>query len=368
MELPFAGIHQLCSPLFDRLDALPGPQRDALAVALGLSAGEPPDRFLVGLAVLGLLCGVAEERPLLCVVDDAQWLDEASDQLLGFVARRLLADPVAIVVAVRDGSGGRGFDGLPDLLLGGLDDHDARALLSSAVAGRVDGSVRDRIISRGPASTCSADTSRSPRASGPMRRRCCWAGDGGELGAPGRGGPRQRPGPLPRGRLRRPRGDRAPDQPVHVDVGAPGARRGRRAGGRDRGRTGGARAPGADHGAVRHGRRGRHRGALPRAAERGRRRRPAPSRGARPPAPHAAAAGARPRASALRGVVAPRASPCRRAFPARCRPRPAHRDRHGGVRRARPPRAPGHGPEGPQAHGRDARRADRPGAPGGVPA
>ena len=107
MELPFAGIDPLCSPLFDRLDALPGPQRDALAVALGLSAGEPPDRFLVGLAVLSLLCGVAVERPLLCVVDDALWLDEASDQLLGFVARRLLADPVAIVVAVRDGSGGR---------------------------------------------------------------------------------------------------------------------------------------------------------------------------------------------------------------------------------------------------------------------
>jgi predicted ATPase len=91
MELPFAGLQQLCAPMLDRLERLPRPQRDALSVAFGLSAGAAPDRFLVGLAVLGLLSEVADERPLVCVVDDAQWLDRASVQVLGFVARRLLA-------------------------------------------------------------------------------------------------------------------------------------------------------------------------------------------------------------------------------------------------------------------------------------
>ena len=102
MELPFAGIHQLCATMLDRLDALPAPQRDALSVALGLAAGEVPDRFLVGLAVLSLLAAVAEERPLLCLVEDAQWLDAASSQILGLVARRVRAESVAIVVAVRE--------------------------------------------------------------------------------------------------------------------------------------------------------------------------------------------------------------------------------------------------------------------------
>src|SRR5918999_1863074 len=97
MELPFAGLHQLCAPLLDRLDRLPDPQIDALRTAFGLSTGEPPDRFLVGLAVLSLLAEVAEERPLVCVIDDAQWLDRASAQVLAFVARRLLAEPVAMV-------------------------------------------------------------------------------------------------------------------------------------------------------------------------------------------------------------------------------------------------------------------------------
>ena len=119
MELPFAGIHQLCAPMLARLDALPQPQRDALRVALGLASGQVPDRFLVGLAVLGLLSAVAEERPLLCLVDDAQWLDAASGQVLGFVARRLLAESVAIVVAVREPSARHDFDGLPELLLAG---------------------------------------------------------------------------------------------------------------------------------------------------------------------------------------------------------------------------------------------------------
>src|SRR6185295_8711187 len=102
MELPFAGTHQLCAPLLSGLDALPRPQRDALTVALGLASGPVPDRFLVGLAVLGLLSAVAEERPLLCLVEDAQWLDGASSHILGFVARRVLAESVAIVITVRE--------------------------------------------------------------------------------------------------------------------------------------------------------------------------------------------------------------------------------------------------------------------------
>jgi DNA-binding CsgD family transcriptional regulator len=149
MELPFAGIHQLCAPMLDRLEALPQPQRDALSVALGVTSGDVPDRFLVGLAVLGVLSAAAEERPLLCLVEDAQWLDAASSQVLGFVARRVLAESVAIVVAVRPVSGSdsvRDFAGLPELALEGLDQHDARALLARAVQGRLDDGVRDRIV------------------------------------------------------------------------------------------------------------------------------------------------------------------------------------------------------------------------------
>ncbi len=101
MELAFASLHQLCAPMLDRLDRLPGPQRQALEIVFGVSAGAAPDRFLVGLAVLGLLSEVAEERPLLWVVDDAQWLDHASALTLAFVARRLLAEPVGIVFAAR---------------------------------------------------------------------------------------------------------------------------------------------------------------------------------------------------------------------------------------------------------------------------
>jgi DNA-binding CsgD family transcriptional regulator len=146
MELPFAGLHQLCSPMFDRLDALPAPQRDALCVAVGLVSGEAPDRFLVGLAVLTLLSAVADRQPLLCLVEDAQWLDVASGQVVGFVARRLLAESVAIVIGVREPGGPREFDGLPELALQGLDEDDARALLARAVPGRLDDGVRDRII------------------------------------------------------------------------------------------------------------------------------------------------------------------------------------------------------------------------------
>ena len=146
MELPFSGIHQLCAPVLDHLDALPQPQQDALNVALGLAPGDVPDRFLVGLAVLGLLSAAAEERPLLCLVEDAHWLDAASGLILGFVARRLQADSVAIVAAVREPNTRHDFDGLPELRLGGLAEEDARTLLMSAVPGRIDDRVRDRIV------------------------------------------------------------------------------------------------------------------------------------------------------------------------------------------------------------------------------
>jgi len=144
MELAFAGLHQLCAPMLDRLDRLPAPQRQALEIVFGLRAGTPPDRFLVGLAVLGLLSEVAEERPLLCVVDDAQWLDHASALTLAFVVRRLLAEPVAIVFAAREPS--EELRQVPDLEVHGLGNVDARALLGSAVQFMLDERVRDRII------------------------------------------------------------------------------------------------------------------------------------------------------------------------------------------------------------------------------
>ncbi len=146
MELPFAGIERLCAPMFDGLDALAEPQQNALRVALGISSGDPPDKFLVAVAVLNLLSAIAEERPLLCLVDDAQWLDAASVLALGFVARRLLAEPVAMVFSLREPIATRALDGLPELSLEGLDEPDARALLSRAVPGRLDDRVRDRII------------------------------------------------------------------------------------------------------------------------------------------------------------------------------------------------------------------------------
>jgi hypothetical protein len=110
MELPFAGVHQLCAPMLDGVTDLPGPQRDALCVAFGLEIGEAADRFLVGLAVLSLLSAAAEQRPLVCLIDDAQWLDEVSAQILGFVARRLQAESIALVFAVRDPSDVRVLD------------------------------------------------------------------------------------------------------------------------------------------------------------------------------------------------------------------------------------------------------------------
>jgi DNA-binding CsgD family transcriptional regulator len=146
MELPFAGLHQLCAPMLGRLGALPEPQQAALGVALGLSSGAAPDRFLVALAALSLLAEVAAERPLLCFVDDAQWLDAASGQVLGFVARRLLAESVAIVFAVREPTKERELVGLPELALEGLPEEDARALLATVIPGRLDERVRDRLV------------------------------------------------------------------------------------------------------------------------------------------------------------------------------------------------------------------------------
>ncbi len=144
MELAFASVHQLCAPLLDRLEGLPAPQRAALGVAFGLREGAAPDRFMVGLAVLTLLAEVAEDRPLLCVVDDAQWLDRASAQVLAFAARRLLAEPVGLIFAAREP--GEQFGGLAELEVPGLPDQDARALLGSVVRFRLDEQVRDRIL------------------------------------------------------------------------------------------------------------------------------------------------------------------------------------------------------------------------------
>ena len=144
LELAFASVHQLCAPLLDRVENLPGPQRDALGVAFGLRGGPTPDRFLVALAVLTLLAAVAEDRPLLCVVDDAQWLDQASAQVLAFAARRLLAEPVGLVFAARDP--GERLRGLPELEVRGLPEQAARVLLGSVVRFGLDEQVRDRIV------------------------------------------------------------------------------------------------------------------------------------------------------------------------------------------------------------------------------
>ena len=143
-ELPFAALHQLCAPMLDRLDRLPEPQRDAVAITFGLSSGSAPDRFLVGLAVLSLLSDVAEERPLLCVVDDSRWLDRASAQVLGFVARRLLAESVVMLFGARQP--GEELRGLPGLVLGGLQDGDARALLRSVLKWPLDERVSEQIV------------------------------------------------------------------------------------------------------------------------------------------------------------------------------------------------------------------------------
>jgi DNA-binding CsgD family transcriptional regulator len=146
MELAFAGLHSFCAPMLDRLEHLPEPQRDALSTAFGLSAGPPPDRFLVGLAVLSLLAASAEEQPLVCIVDDAQWLDRVSSEALAFVARRLLAERVGFVFSVRGTGGHEVLDGLPELVIEGLPPDDARLLLDVMIPGPLDEHVKARIL------------------------------------------------------------------------------------------------------------------------------------------------------------------------------------------------------------------------------
>ena len=145
MELAYAGLQQLCAPLMDRFDELPEPQREALNVAFGRGVGPTPDRFLVGLAVLSLMAAAANDKSLLCIIDDAQWLDQVSVQTLGFVARRLMAEPVALVFAARH-RGAEALAGLPELAVNGLSDAEARELLTAVIPGRIDERVRDRIV------------------------------------------------------------------------------------------------------------------------------------------------------------------------------------------------------------------------------
>jgi DNA-binding CsgD family transcriptional regulator len=180
MDLIFAGLHQLCAPFLDRIDRLPEPQRDALGTALGLRDGPAPDRFAVGLAVLGLLADVAGERPVVCAVDDVQWMDPASAQALAFVARHLAAGPVAVVITVRSDGGDQYLAGLTELVVRGLADADARALLDAAVTGPVDGRVRDRIV---------AETRGNPRALLEVARGLIPGDLAGGFGLPGRAAP-----------------------------------------------------------------------------------------------------------------------------------------------------------------------------------
>jgi hypothetical protein len=174
MELAFSGVHQLCTPLLDRLETLPGPQRDAVATAFGLTAGPTPDRFLLGLAVLSLLSAAAEQQPLICLVDDEQWLDRASAQILAFVARRLGAESVGIVFAARVPSAD--LAGLPELAIGGLPDADARAVLDTVLTARLDERVLGQII---------AETRGNPLALLELPRGLTSAELAGGFGLPG---------------------------------------------------------------------------------------------------------------------------------------------------------------------------------------
>ena len=174
MELAFAGLHQLCAPMLGRLERLPGPQRDALRTAFGMSAGPVPDRFMVGLAVLGLLSEMAAARPLVCLVDDEQWLDHASAQVLAFAARRLGAEAVGLVFGARVSASD--LAGLPELVVAGLREDDARALLCSAPAGPLDEQVRDQFV---------AETRGNPLALLELPRGLMAAELAGGFGLPG---------------------------------------------------------------------------------------------------------------------------------------------------------------------------------------
>src|SRR5262245_41267906 len=177
MELAFAGLHQLLAPMLDRLERLPGPQREALRTAFGMSAGPAPDRFVVGLAVLGLLSEVAAATgPLVCLVDDEQWLDHASAQVLAFVARRLGAESVGMVFAARVPSGD--LAGLPELVVLGLREADSRTLLDSVLTGPIDERVRDQIV---------AETGGNPLALLELPRGLTEAELAGGFGLPGAG-------------------------------------------------------------------------------------------------------------------------------------------------------------------------------------
>jgi AAA ATPase domain len=173
-ELAFAGLYQLCAPLLDRLEAVPVPQREAARTAFGMSAGPAPDRFLVGLAVLSLLAEVAADRPLLCLADDAQWLDRASAQVLAFVARRLGAESVGLVFGAREA--GVDLMGLPELVVRGLPEADARALLASVLTGPIDAQIRDQIV---------AETRGNPLALLELPRGLTAAELAGGFGLPG---------------------------------------------------------------------------------------------------------------------------------------------------------------------------------------
>ncbi|WP_105969021.1 helix-turn-helix transcriptional regulator [Streptomyces geranii] len=175
MELSYAGLHQLCAPLLAGLDQLPEPQRDALGTAFGLRGGAAPDRFLVGLAALSLIADAGGGEPLVCLVDDAQWLDRASALTLAFVARRLLAEPVALVFAVRELGTGEALVGLPELAVTGLSESDSRALLDSVVTGPLDQRVRDRIV---------AESRGNPLALLELPRRLTTAEMAGGFGRP----------------------------------------------------------------------------------------------------------------------------------------------------------------------------------------
>lgn len=175
LEMPFAALHELCGPMLGQVDALPEPQQRALRVSFGLAIGNPSDRFLVGLAVLALLAEVAAEKPLVCLVDDAQWLDEPTRQVLAFVGRRLRAEALLLLFGVRETGSERLLPDIPSLTIEGLVEEDARALITASVHGQLDSRVRDRIV---------ADTHGNPLALLELAGRMSRAELAGGFGVP----------------------------------------------------------------------------------------------------------------------------------------------------------------------------------------